>query len=119
MQTVSGTGANHIAAQFLSTKLWPKTVWISNPSWINYTEIWRLADPNIQQRFYPYFDKESQGVDFDGMVETLRKEASSGDAVVLQACAHNPTGVDLTEQQWDVIATICKEVGLFVVFDLA
>ncbi|KAI8660078.1 Aminotran-1-2 domain-containing protein [Fusarium keratoplasticum] len=119
IQTVSGTGANHIAALFLSTRLKPKTVWISDPSWINHTEIWKLAGPGVQQRFYPYFDAKNSKVDFEGMTETLRNDAQKGDVVILHACAHNPTGADLTESQWKIVADICREIGLFAVFDMA
>jgi aspartate/tyrosine/aromatic aminotransferase len=72
----------------------------------------------VQQRFYPYFNAENQNIDFDTMVEVLR-EAQKGDVIVLHACAHNPTGVDLSKEQWDNLATICKNTGLFPVFDLA
>ncbi|KAM0492221.1 hypothetical protein ACHAP8_010084 [Fusarium lateritium] len=119
IQTVSGTGANHIAAQFLANKLGPKTVWISNPSWINHTEIWKLAGPQIQQRFYPYYDAVQHRVDFEAMKETLRRDARAGDIIILHACAHNPTGADLTTEQWKIVAEICKELGLFAVFDIA
>lgn len=119
IQTVSGTGANHIAAQFLATKLKPRRVWISNPSWINHTEIWKLVGRDIEQRFYPYYDAANHSVDFESMTETLRKEACDGDAIILHACAHNPTGADLTSQQWESIAGLCKELGLFPVFDMA
>ncbi|KAF4956728.1 hypothetical protein FSARC_11496 [Fusarium sarcochroum] len=119
IQTVSGTGANHIAAQFLSSNLKPGTVWISNPSWINHTEIWRLANPEIQQRFYPYYDPIHHNVDFEKMIGTLRDEARKGDVILLHACAHNPTGSDLTDKQWEIIASICKELELFAVFDMA
>ncbi|KAH6991691.1 pyridoxal phosphate-dependent transferase [Fusarium venenatum] len=93
IQTVSGTGANHIAAQFLVTKLKSKTVWISNP---------------IRHR-----------VDFEAMTETLRKNARAGDVIILHACAHNPTGADLTSEQWKTVAEICKKSSLFPVFDIA
>jgi aspartate aminotransferase, cytoplasmic len=119
IQTVSGTGANHIAALFLATKLKPKRVWISNPSWINHTEIWKLVGPDIEQRLYPYYDTAHHRVDFEAMTQTLRKEACDGDVIILHACAHNPTGADLTSQQWETIAEICKESGLFAVFDVA
>ncbi|KAI8714941.1 Aminotran-1-2 domain-containing protein [Fusarium sp. LHS14.1] len=119
IQTVSSTGANHIAALFLSSRLKPKKVWISDPSWINHTEIWKLAGPDVQQRFYPYFDAKNSKVDFEGMTETLRKDARKGDVVILHACAHNPTGADLTESQWKIVADICREIGLFAVFDMA
>ncbi|CAI6060307.1 unnamed protein product [Clonostachys chloroleuca] len=118
IQTVSGTGANHLAALFLSTKLNPKTVWFPNLGWINHTAIWKLAGSHVQQRFYPYFNGENQIIDFDAMVEVLR-EAQKGDVIVLHACAHNPTGVDLSKEQWNTLATICKNTGLFPVFDLA
>lgn len=119
IQTVSGTGANHIAAQFLSTKLSPRTVWISNPSWINHTEIWKLAGPLVEQRYYPYYDAVNHKVDFEAMVEVLRDEAHEGDVILLHACAHNPTGADLTSEQWEIVAGICKELRLFAIFDVA
>lgn len=119
MQTVSGTGANHVASLFLTTTLNPKHVWISNPSWINYTEIWKMAGPDVQQRLYPYYDPGSQGVDFEGMIETLRRDAEAGDVIILQACAHNPTGADLSVQQWETVAALCQELGLFALFDIA
>ncbi|KAI5459026.1 pyridoxal phosphate-dependent transferase [Mariannaea sp. PMI_226] len=119
IQTVSGTGANHLAAQFVSTKLKPKTVWISNPSWVNHTQIWKLAGPDVEQRFYPYYDSVHHMVDFEAMIATLRSEVRKGDALILHACAHNPTGSDLSEEQWKSIAQICREKGLFAVFDMA
>ncbi|KAI6754755.1 hypothetical protein HG530_012507 [Fusarium avenaceum] len=119
IQTVSGTGANHIAAQFLSTKLSPRTVWISNPSWINHTEIWKLAGPLVEQRYYPYYDDVNHKVDFEAMVQVLRNEAREGDVILLHACAHNPTGADLTSEQWEIVADLCKELGLFAIFDMA
>ncbi|WZH50066.1 pyridoxal phosphate-dependent transferase [Fusarium acuminatum] len=119
IQTVSGTGANHIAAQFLSTKLNPRTVWISNPSWINHTEIWKLAGPSVKQRYYPYYDDVNHKVDFESMVEVLRNEAHEGDVILLHACAHNPTGADLTSEQWQIVTGLCKGMGLFAIFDMA
>ncbi|KAJ4253447.1 hypothetical protein NW762_010605 [Fusarium torreyae] len=119
IQTVSGTGANHLAAQFLSTKLKPRAVWISNPSWINHTEIWSLANPDIRQRLYPYYDSIHHNVDFEKMTATLRNEACKGDVILLHACAHNPTGADLTDKQWKIVANLCKELELFAVFDMA
>ncbi|KAH6675316.1 pyridoxal phosphate-dependent transferase [Plectosphaerella plurivora] len=119
LQTVSGTGANHMAAEFLAARLKPKTVWISNPSWINHTEIWKLSGPEVTQKSYPYYDQQQQNVDFVGLTTTLRNEAQKGDVIILHACAHNPTGADLTNDQWKTIADICKDIGLFAVFDVA
>ncbi|KAL1642583.1 hypothetical protein SLS58_005352 [Diplodia intermedia] len=77
------------------------------------------VNPDIERRAYPYYAKHTQSVDFDGMVDTLRRDAASGDIVILHGCAHNPTGLDLTEEQWKTVANICKEKGLFPFFDLA
>ncbi|KAL1614290.1 hypothetical protein SLS54_009857 [Diplodia seriata] len=111
VQTVSGTGANHLGARFLSDALAPKRVWISDPSWINHPEVWQNVNPNIGRRAYPYYAKDTQSVDFDGMVDTLRRDAAPGDIVILHGCAHNPTGLDLTEEQWKTVAKLCKEKG--------
>ncbi|CEI60094.1 unnamed protein product [Fusarium venenatum] len=115
IQTVSGTGANHIAAQFLVTKLKSKTVWISNPSWINHTEYGNLP----VRTFNSDFTRTMMQVDFEAMTETLRKNARAGDVIILHACAHNPTGADLTSEQWKTVAEICKKSSLFPVFDIA
>lgn len=119
IQTISGTGANHFVARFLSDIIKPKTVWLSNPTWVNHTEIWRHVDPAIKQQFYPYYDDDTSTLDFEGLISTLREQASRGDVVILQACAHNPTGLDPSNEQWEAIAGVCEEKGVFPVFDLA
>ncbi|KAH7012622.1 pyridoxal phosphate-dependent transferase [Microdochium trichocladiopsis] len=119
LQTVSGTGANYIAAQFLSSRLQPKRVWIPDPTWVNHPEIWKLAGPEVEQRYYPYYDKERHRVDLDGMRNTLQQDARRGDVIILHACAHNPTGADFTTEQWRNVAALCEEIGLFAVFDVA
>lgn len=119
IQTISGSGANHVGAVFLARYLKPKNIWISNPTWGNHHAIWEFADPNIKQRFYPYYDQQTRSIDFDGMIETLENEALEGDAILLQACAHNPTGLDPTKEQWKVIADICERKRLFPFFDMA
>ena len=118
LQTISGTGANHFIAQFLSDCLQPKAVWISDPTWDNHKEIWRLVNPSIKRRLYPYYDYKSCGID-SGMISTLKKQASRGDVVILHACAHNPTGVDPSKELWEAIANVCQEKGLFPIFDMA
>lgn len=67
---------------------------------------------------YPYFSKETKGLDFDGMIDTLDK-APEGSIILLHACAHNPTGVDPTQEQWKKIAEVMKERSLFPFFDTA
>lgn len=119
VQTISGSGANHVAAVFLTRYLKPKNIWISNPTWGNHHAIWEFAGPNVKQRFYPYYDHKTRSLDFDGMVETLERDAHEGDAILLQACAHNPTGLDPTKEQWKTIADICERKRIFPLFDMA
>lgn len=119
IQTIAGTGANHLGALLLAKACRPQTVWISDLSWINHQEIWNLVDSTIQRQTYPYFNAELFSVEFEALVRTLRSKAVEGDVVILHGCAHNPTGVDLTRDQWKVIADVCQEKGLIPFFDLA
>lgn len=119
IQTIAGTGANHLGALLLAKVCRPQTVWISDPTWINHQEIWNLADNSIQRRTYPYFNAESFTVNFEAIVQTLRTEAIEGDVVILHGCAHNPTGLDFTKDQWKVMADVCQEKKLVPFFDLA
>lgn len=119
IQTIAGTGANHLGALFLAKACRPQTVWVSDPSWINHHEIWALVESTIQRQTYPYFKPHSFSIDFEGMVQTLQTLATVGDVVVLHGCAHNPTGLDLTRDQWRTVANICENQGLIPLFDLA
>lgn len=119
IQTIAGTGANHLGALLLAKACRPQTVWISDLSWINHQEIWNLVDSTIYRQTYPYFNAQSFTVKFEALVQTLRSKAVEGDVVVLHACAHNPTGVDLTRDQWKGIADVCQEKKLVPFFDLA
>ena len=119
IQTIAGTGANHLGALLLARACHPQTVWISDLSWINHQEIWNLVDSSIQRQSYPYFDAESFTVKFQALVQTLRSKAVEGDVVILHGCAHNPTGLDFTRDQWRIIADICQEKKIIPFFDLA
>jgi aspartate aminotransferase len=68
---------------------------------------------------YPYWNAKTKKLDFDNMIQKLETEAVSGDIVLLHACAHNPTGVDPTKDQWKAIADVCERNGLFPFFDCA
>jgi aspartate aminotransferase len=117
-QTISGTGAVHLGAVFLSKFMGePKpSVYLSNPTWDNHVPIFTHAGLSIKQ--YPYYAQKTKSLDFDAMVETLAA-APRGSIVLLQACAHNPTGLDPTPEQWKTIATVVQEAGLFPFFDCA
>lgn len=119
MQTIAGTGANHFIAQFLSETIQPKTVWLSDPSWENHPKIWAHVSSAIKQRTYPYYNDRTSTLDIEGMISTLRMDGSKGDVIVLQACAHNPTGLDPSRESWERIGQICEEKGIFPIFDSA
>lgn len=120
VQTISGTGANHLGALLVAGcspwGLGSKTVWFSTPTWGNHHLIFTEAGFNIKQ--YPYWNAKTRSLDFDGMRKVL-STANPGDTVLLHACAHNPTGVDPTREQWKEIASIVKSKKLFVFFDSA
>ncbi|KAF4440051.1 aspartate aminotransferase [Fusarium austroafricanum] len=117
LQTISGTGAVHLGALFLA-KFYKgnQTVYLSNPTWANHHQIFKNVGLSIDT--YPYFHKETKGLDFEGLKQTLQS-APEGSVFVLHACAHNPTGVDPTQEQWTEIAAIMKERNHFPFFDTA
>ncbi|PWY76018.1 aspartate transaminase [Aspergillus sclerotioniger CBS 115572] len=116
IQTVSGTGANHMAAHFLARHLHPTRVFIPSPTWINHKSIWATTGIQIQE--YPYYEPSTRTVDIDGMISVL-ETAIPNDVVILQTCAHNPTGVDLSRSQWGQVIDVLKRKKLFIVFDSA
>jgi len=106
-----------IGADFLHRILGKNTVYYSNPTWGNHGLIFgRAGYTDLRQ--YRYWDAENRNLDFPGMMEDLG-QAPSGAVVILHACAHNPTGVDPTREQWAQIAEVCKSRDLFVFFDCA
>lgn len=121
LQTISGTGAVHLGALFLSRFYNPsgkdaKTVYISSPTWANHNQI--LSNVQLPINTYPYFSKKTKGLDFEGMTNAI-ESASDGSVILLHACAHNPTGVDATKEQWQKVAEIMKRKHLFPFFDVA
>ncbi|KAJ6261236.1 hypothetical protein Dda_3904 [Drechslerella dactyloides] len=118
-QTISGTGAVHLGALFLA-KFYPRpanqTIYLSNPTWVNHHQIFSNVGLPITQ--YPYFAKDICGLDWNGLTSSL-ESAQPGSVILLHACAHNPTGVDPTQDQWKAIAEIMKRRQLFPFFDTA
>lgn len=114
-QTLSGTGALRVIADFLA-KFRPSAIYVSVPTWGNHNTVFATA--GLQVRPYRYFDKKTRGLDFDGMIADL-KNATHGSVVLLHTCAHNPTGVDPTLDQWKQIAAVVKERNLYPFFDTA
>lgn len=120
IQTASGSHACHAGAIFLiKNSLKPKNVFISDPSWMNHALIWECADSTVTQKLYPYYHSATRSLDFEGMIASLERDSQPGDVVILQACAHNPTGLDPNKEQWVAIADICERKKLFPFFDSA
>jgi aromatic-amino-acid transaminase len=116
VQALGGTGALRVAADFLARFNRGARVWISDPSWENHRALFEAAGFDVDT--YPYYDPENRGVRFDAMLETLQR-LPAGAIVVLHACCHNPTGVDLDAAQWGGVLDTVTERGLVPVLDLA
>ncbi|KAG4081071.1 hypothetical protein HA402_010242 [Bradysia odoriphaga] len=115
-QTLGGTGALKIGADFLRQLLPQSKVLISDPSWENHRALFERAGFEVDT--YPYYDAATRGLNFEGMLAALQA-APAKTIVVLHACCHNPTGVDPTTEQWQQIAQIIKERDLVPFLDIA
>lgn len=114
--TPGGTGALRVAGDFLKRMYPGAALWMSTPTWENHANVFRAA--GVETKMYPYYDAEKRSLDFDGMLQGL-ESAPEGDAVLLHACCHNPTGVDPTPGQWETIAALVRRRGLLPVVDFA
>lgn len=116
LQAPGGTGSLRALADLLYQANPKAKVWLSQPTWANHFAIFKAA--GLQTATYPYFDATSKGVDFANMAATLRT-LGSDDVVVLHGCCHNPSGADLSTEQWDEISDIAVERGFMPLIDLA
>nr|XP_039257561.1 aspartate aminotransferase, mitochondrial-like [Styela clava] len=116
VQTISGTGSLRVGANFLAKYLDAKTVWLPTPSWGNHTPIFKHAGLDVKA--YRYYDSETCGFDSAGALEDLSK-IPENNIVLFHACAHNPTGVDPSFEDWQKMAEICKQRNLLPYFDMA
>ena len=115
-QALGGTGALKVAADFLKRLRPQSRVLISDPSWENHRALFMQAGFEVAP--YPYYDPVSHGVRFDAMLAALNA-ASAGSVVLLHACCHNPTGCDLTLQQWHEVAASARAHGWIPLLDMA
>ncbi|CCD37238.1 Aromatic-amino-acid aminotransferase [Candidatus Paraburkholderia kirkii UZHbot1] len=115
-QALGGTGALKIGADFLKRVNPNAIVAISDPSWENHCALFEGAGFDVVN--YPYYDAATHGVNFDGMLAALNSYAP-GTIVVLHACCHNPTGVDLSDDQWKQIVEVVKGRELVPFLDMA
>jgi aromatic-amino-acid transaminase len=116
VQALGGTGALKIGADFLRRVNAGATVWISDPSWENHRALFEGAGFKVES--YPYYDTASHGVNFAAMAAALEKLPPRS-IVVLHACCHNPTGYDLTDEQWTRVIEIAKARELVPFLDIA
>ena len=114
--TPGGTGAIRQALELIKMASPDATVWLSNPTWPNHPSIIRYLGMKLAE--YRYFDAETGGIDFDGLIADLGGVAS-GDVVLLHGCCHNPTGANLTAAQWVAVADVLAARGAIPFIDLA
>ena len=115
-QTPGGTGALRVAGDFIARKFPDATVWLSDPTWPNHPNVFKASGLKVAS--YPYFDQASNGVAFDAMLAAL-SQIPAGDVVLLHGVCHNPTGVDLSPQQWTQVAEVVAQRGLLPLIDFA
>jgi len=116
VQTLGGTGGLKVGADLLRRINGDARVWISDPSWENHQALFEYAGFTVKT--YPYYDAETHGVDFDAMMRSLRR-LPAGSVTVLHACCHNPTGVDLTADQWQDVIEVFNARSLVPFLDIA
>ncbi|WP_032116342.1 amino acid aminotransferase [Candidatus Arsenophonus nilaparvatae] len=115
-QAPGGTGALRIAAEFIAKQTSAQRVWISQPTWPNHQNVFKAA--GLTCCHYNYYDAEKHNLDFAGMLSSL-EDAKPGDVLLLHGCCHNPTGIDPTPEQWEILSTLAAEKNLLPVFDFA
>jgi aspartate aminotransferase len=116
VSTPGGTGALRVAAEFIKSCKKDAIIWVSNPTWANHTGLFKAAGLTVKT--YPYYDYENKTLDFDGMMAAL-KQVGKDDVVLLHACCHNPSGMDLTQEQWQQVVDVAKTVGFTPLIDMA
>ena len=116
IQTVGSSGGLKVGADFLKTWLPDAAVWVSDPTWDNHRSMFEGSGFTVNS--YPYHDAATGGLRFDAMLATLRGLPARS-IVLLHACCHNPTGVDLSPAQWDALIPVLRERELLPYLDLA
>jgi aromatic-amino-acid transaminase len=116
LQTVGSSGGLKVGADFIKRWLPGTAVWVSDPTWDNHRAMFEGAGVAVHTD--PYYDAATGGVRFDAMCEALQA-LPEGSVVLLHACCHNPTGVDLSRAQWDALIPVLKARRLLPYLDLA
>ena len=116
LQTVGSSGGLKVAADFMHRWFPATEVWVSDPTWDNHRAMFEGA--GLKVHTYPYYDAGTGGLKFDALLQALRA-LPHGSLVLLHACCHNPTGVDLTQAQWRALIPLLHERALLPFLDLA
>ena len=116
IQSVGSSGGLKVGADFIARWLPGSEVWVSDPSWENHRSMFEGA--GLAVHTYPYYDASTGALDFDAMCDALRRLPAKS-VVLVHACCHNPTGVDLTRRQWDALIPLLAERELLAYLDLA
>lgn len=116
VQTPGGTGALRVAAELIRLSRPGARVWLSDPTWDNHASVFRAAGLAVAS--YPYFDPATSGLRADAMLDALRR-VPAGDVVLLHACCHNPTGVDIPDALWPEIVDVALHCGFLPLVDMA
>jgi len=120
VQTPGGCGALNVAGHLIQrcfqAKSKASSVWVSTPTWANHIPL--LAGCGLQLKEYAYYDSHSHSIDFSAMMESL-SQMSDGDVLLLHGCCHNPSGADLSQEQWKTIARLLNEKGVTPFVDVA
>jgi len=115
-QATGGSGALRLGAEMIKAT-GDVTVWVPSPTWANHIPL--IGSVGLEMKEYPYYNKTTLGVDFDDMLDHLKAHAKPGDVVVLHGCCHNPTGADLSKDEWDRVAPFLRDHALVPFIDLA
>lgn len=116
IQSIGGSGALKVGADFLKRHFPDSEVWVSDPTWDNHRSIFQGSGFNVHT--YPYYDPATGGVRFDALVEKL-KALPEKSIVLLHPCCHNPTGIDLSREQWGVLIPLIARRQLIPFLDMA
>ncbi len=114
-QSVGGSSALRVLAEFFA-KFVSKNIFISHPSWSNHKQIFERAGLTINS--YPYFDQKTKALDHEGMCVAIQN-MPPGSLILLHGCCHNPTGMDPTFEQWQILSALIKKQRIIPLFDLA
>lgn len=116
VQAPGGCGALRILAELLKRCDDSLTVWVSDPTWANHIPL--IGNAGLKLETYPYFNKDNASINFDAMIDCL-KQVKKGDVVLLHGCCHNPTGADLTKEQWQIVLETAQQTGFIPFVDVA